>query len=152
MILTPTLGIDMGVNCGWVYAESMVPQLWGTDVIDYQGEVTMFQAWRDWLEHKLRTYRPKHLVYERPFISRNASSQSLLQREGILMLVAEDFGIDFWPVAVPTLKKTLTGNGNASKEDMIRFVEKNFGIVCETDHEADAIACVFWGAINISEE
>lgn len=145
------LTIDMGRNCGWAFAQNGVPTDWGTDKILEDRSRSRLQVWRDWLKYKIIHFSPDHIVYEKPFIMRTVASQSLMQREGILLMLATDYDIPIIGVAVSTLKKATTENGRASKEEMMAKVNFLFGIETATDHEADAIACIVWAVKNLSE-
>ena len=146
------LSIDMGKACGWCFALKGVPTKWGTDAVVDNEFVTLLQCWRDWIEHKIDLFEPDYIVYEKPFLSMSVASQLLLQREGILLMIASDRHIPIQGVAVSTLKKVSTENGRASKEEMIKSIRFFFGADVRTDHEADALACIVWAIKNLQGE
>lgn len=143
------LSIDMGKACGWCFALNGVPTKWGTDPIVEDEITTRLQRWRDWLSYQIKRFEPSYIVYEKPFLSMSVASQSLLQREGILLLLASDHEIPIQGVAVSKLKKVTTENGRASKEEMIKSIRFLFGADVRTDHEADALACIVWALKNL---
>lgn len=52
-------------------------------------------------------------------------------------------------VPPPTLKKFITGRGNAKKDEILLAVYKRFGIECQQHDEADAIALAYFGAARL---
>lgn len=104
------------------------------------------------LEHKLKKmyedvkdlvleYKPEVVSIEGQFFGRNARTlRSLCESVGamkVAVLLNSDCPIiDYTP---SELKITLTGKGQASKEEMIESVESKFGITLPDD-EADSIA------------
>jgi Holliday junction resolvasome RuvABC endonuclease subunit len=59
---------------------------------------------------------------------------------GVAKLVAAEFEI---PIVLPKptqIKKWLTGNGRAKKQDMIRWVRERFSVWTDDDNTADAVA------------
>ena len=145
------LTIDIGKACGWAKAVKGIPVAWGTAGIVEQGRKTLLQVWRDWLEVTIDQFNPDYIVYEKPFVSRNAASVLLMQREGVLLMIASDYGVDIQGVAVSTLKKVVTDNGRADKDAMVAEINLLFGIDVATDHEADALACLVWAIKNLTK-
>lgn len=58
---------------------------------------------------------------------------------GVVEEVACSLQVDLLPVNPATLKAFATGSGRAKKPDMIRALERHFGIRVVDDNEADAI-------------
>jgi crossover junction endodeoxyribonuclease RuvC len=57
-----------------------------------------------------------------------------------------------WYEVPPTsLKKFLTGRGNAKKDEILLAVYKRFGIECSGHDEADAVALAFFGAARMKQ-
>jgi Holliday junction resolvasome RuvABC endonuclease subunit len=61
----------------------------------------------------------------------------------ILTMWCYENNLPYTPVGVGTIKKTITGKGNANKEDVIAVI-KNFGFNPIDDNEADAIALAYY--------
>lgn len=57
---------------------------------------------------------------------------------GVIEQVANEIGAELLPVNPATLKKFATGHGRATKLDMIRACERQFGLRNLTEDEADA--------------
>jgi Holliday junction resolvasome RuvABC endonuclease subunit len=65
---------------------------------------------------------------------------SLGELGGVLRLSAFQHGLKLIEVPPKTLKKHLTGNGNASKKQMIEFINEKYNISIDNDNDADAAA------------
>ena len=62
---------------------------------------------------------------------------------GIIYLLSSMYGIEIKDFPPTTVKKQLTGNGRADKEEIIKVVEDLMtkqGLKVKTNHESDAIA------------
>ncbi len=113
---------------------------------------TRFLNWRDFLGTQLR--EPTDLVvYEEVAMLRGmAATQIYAGMIAILLLACEDAKIPYAGVPVATIKKHITGKGNAKKEDMINAVNAKFGDERITDHnEADAIALLDYADHNLRD-
>lgn len=64
-----------------------------------------------------------------------------------LTMFCEDYGIPYQGVAVGTIKKFITGKGNASKQQVIQAVQDR-GHNPKDDNEADAIALLYYAMGN----
>lgn len=82
------------------------------------------------LNRYIRTYRPKHVVRERGFSRFPAVTMTLNKVVGVTDLVAFYEGdIDeINEIAVTSVKKLVTGNGKASKEDVAEAVFRRLQI------------------------
>lgn len=54
-------------------------------------------------------------------------------------------------VAPTTLKKFVTGRGNAKKDEIMLAVYKRFGVECRSHDEADAVALAYFGAARLGQ-
>ena len=66
---------------------------------------------------------------------------------GILTSWAEEQGIPYTGIPVGTIKRHITGKGNANKAAMIEAV-RNLGYDPADDNEADALALLHWAIDN----
>lgn len=72
-----------------------------------------------------REYDPAIMAYEKMFFrGRSDSAASTIKVIGLIELIAEERGIKSIGVSPPTLKKFITGNGRANKDDMKRVLSK----------------------------
>lgn len=84
--------------------------------------------------------KPDSAAIERPFMGNKSSGPALLEYMGILKLILQTTKIPFELVAVPTAKKAVTGDGRASKEQVMEAISKIYHFNPKTDNEADAVA------------
>lgn len=85
------------------------------------------------------------IVKERAFSNgRIAATQAIFKVVGAWELTSHLHGVDeFTDIAPTSVKKLLTGNGRASKEDVAQAVKNLTGIETSNNDESDAIA-VLW--------
>lgn len=103
------------------------------------------QATTELLRNLLTTYKPQHLVREKGFSRFPATTQSLFKVVGATELTAYNEGYEVITEIAPTsVKKAVTGNGKASKEDVASAVVKHLQIedvdYFANDDETDAAA------------
>lgn len=87
--------------------------------------------------------KPDLITVEMLFFARNVTTAfSVGQARGVILLVAEQAGIEITEIAPLRLKKVLLGNGTAKKKDVQNFIKEYFGMekVPKPDDAADAIA------------
>jgi crossover junction endodeoxyribonuclease RuvC len=96
------------------------------------------------LDETIRKHDIERIARERGFTRHNKATQALYKVVGVVDYVLAIHGIyECDEIAPTTVKKELTGDGRASKEDVERAVreyikEKDF--VFETDDVSDAVA------------
>jgi len=73
-------------------------------------------------------------------------------QRGIIALICQQANIPYASVPVTTLKKFMTGKGNASKNDMIAAVGVTRGYYPDDDNEADALAVAMYVIENMMPE
>jgi len=83
---------------------------------------------------------------EAPFIhpKNRKGREVILGLHGAVTVLLVNNRVDIHRITPTELKKFTTGNGQASKETMIRAIEVQYGLVCEGDDIADAAALCFW--------
>lgn len=64
----------------------------------------------------------------------------LAEQQGVIKWNLLKLGLPVCVVGITAIKKFLTGDGSASKADMIRGVQAKYGVITSNDNEADAIA------------
>lgn len=76
------------------------------------------------LQEIIETYLPKVLAVEAPFYGKNVQSMLKLGRaQGVSMAAAITMGLDIAEYAPKKIKVSVTGNGNASKEQVAAMLE-----------------------------
>ncbi len=72
----------------------------------------------------VETYKPDEMAIEAPFFGKNVQSMLKLGRaQGVAMAAALYRDIPIFEYAPRTIKQTITGNGNASKEQVSRMLQ-----------------------------
>lgn len=124
--------ISHGVVCSGIFKCREKPkEQWGV----------CFLRFRDWLRDWLEQEKPEKLYYES--VMRFSSSSAARVYCGLLavtLMECEVWGVDVVGVSVGTIKKAFTGNGRASKQEMIDEASKRFGIKILDDNHADSLA------------
>jgi len=107
-------------------------------------------AYRDWLTEKVSEVEPELVVMEAPILHSQTTitvTRKLQGLAGVTEMVITDLNrkyrdlglveIEVAEVATTSVKKALTGNGRAEKDDMIRAA-RHYGLNPACSDEADA--------------
>ena len=153
------LGIDLGSNSGWARYDTVAQTVdwgrndWGDRELPPEDRVIGFG---EWLEAELLEGGVQAVGFEQvDFTGKGGKGGWYISRqEGILQWLCRD--VAFAGVAVKTLKKFATGDGNASKEHMCEAALRWLRILGVTekigalhDDEADAILVLAWMLENV---
>lgn len=87
-------------------------------------------------------YLPDRVAKERSFSNgRITATQQIYKVVGVWEMISHTAGVnEFTDITPPTVKKQLTGNGRASKQEVAAAVEEFTGISTKIDDESDALA------------
>lgn len=92
----------------------------------------------DALASKIEQYRPTKISLETAFFGKNVQSALKLgQVRGVVMILAMNYGLSLSEYAPREVKKAITGNGNAAKEQ-VEFMVKHFLALQGINARADA--------------
>ena len=81
------------------------------------------------IEQLTNKYAVNELAIEAPFYGKNVQSMLKLGRaQGVVISAAKYFGLDTTEYSPRKIKQSVAGNGNASKEQVARMIEKQFGV------------------------
>ena len=81
------------------------------------------------LQEVIETYLPSHLAIEAPFYGKNVQSMLKLGRaQGVAMAAGMTMGLRIHEYAPKKIKMAVTGNGNASKEQVAAMLESRMNI------------------------
>ncbi len=90
------------------------------------------------IQEIIETYLPRELAIEAPFFGKNVQSMLKLGRaQGVAIAAGITMGLDITEYAPKKIKQSITGNGNASKEQVAAMLENIFKIKI-LDGEMDA--------------
>ncbi|MCB0415179.1 MAG: crossover junction endodeoxyribonuclease RuvC [Bdellovibrionales bacterium] len=94
------------------------------------------------LSHLIRDYQVNEIVIEKAFLGKNVDSALKLgQVRGVCLLVAGQNNLPVYEYAPASIKKKVTGAGNADKEHVRLVVLRQLGIQSEAALDAtDALA------------
>jgi crossover junction endodeoxyribonuclease RuvC len=143
------IGIDPGTaRVGWAIitaAESKIhPLVYGcmttkTHISPQDRLLTIHKGITDLLS----THKPDHLALEALFFANNAKTVIPVgQSRGVILLAAAQQGIPVYSYSPKTVKNTITGDGNAGKEQITSMVMRILALDTppKPDDTADAIA------------
>jgi len=100
----------------------------------------------------LRKYKPDHVSIEKIFLGKNADSAFKLgHARGVALYESAKFGCEVYEYATRVVKKGITGNGGASKEDVQACLQRllNLRAISRVD-ASDAIALAVFHAYQIT--
>ncbi len=134
------LALDVATNTGyysthesgaWCFAESKA-----------RNDNKAHKAFRDTVMGFIQSHNIKQVVAEGVNVGTHfAAVKSLSEFHGILLEICDELGLPTPEYVNPmTLKKFATGNGRATKLDMINACKTRYNFQPRTDDEADA----FW--------
>lgn len=144
------LGIDPGLQkTGWGIIESKGSSLVfvASGLIRTQASLPLYARLAEidsGLTQVVRQWQPMVAAIEETFVNRNpASALKLGQARGVAMAAPARSGLEVHEYAANLVKKSLVGNGHASKEQMgmmIRTLLPKSGRVSEDEADALAVA------------
>ena len=98
------------------------------------------------LQKIINQYNPNMSVIEKIFVgSGSISSLKLGMARGASMIALAEAGLSINELSPKFVKKTVTGYGNASKEQIVSMIEKLLNIVPKNEDSSDALAIAISG-------
>ena len=149
------LGLDLGTQvsgAALVEGDSQQSQL--IQEVTLKAPAGRLSARLDWMTQEIQTFihktRPDTAALETPFYGRNVKSlSSLAQIRGAVLVVLERAGIPVIDLAPQSIKKTVTGYGSASKEQVSQMLQQIFGVTGFSSQDAsDAAAAGYAGLLT----
>ena len=132
------LGIDHGKNTGFGFIDGGKLTSYGRLVIDGESTGDKMLKFYSYIYDLVEICKPDIIVAEMPSHLRNAkTSRTLIGYYMIIHLIATMKGINIVEAHPTSLKKAITGNGGASKEDVAITVAKIHNIDVENILEHD---------------
>lgn len=144
------LGLDPAARCGWAHSSG----LHGTWLIVRPGDKhpgRRLERFRRFLFDLHRTRGIELIAAEDAgFGSPHRHVQALHDElRGVAKLFAAEQEIPIRLYKPTQIKKWLTGNGRASKPDMIRWVHQMFGVQTADDNIADAVSVMEFARFEV---
>lgn len=142
------LALDLGTTTGWALVIGQAQVISGTLDLNpnrYDGGGMRYLRLRNWLEQlRLDSGGIEGIHYEE--VRRHAGTSAAHVYGGLLATLTgwcEERGVAYQGVPVGTIKRFITGKGNADKTAVITAVRER-GYAPADDNEADAIAILLW--------
>jgi Holliday junction resolvasome RuvABC endonuclease subunit len=144
------LALDHGSRCGWAVGDgSRLPAVGSRKNPHSGGNAELepfFEAHHGWLSALVRDFAPTLIVWERPVLARHtthASVEVTFGLQAITGLVCREQHLPCRRVTVQQVKLVLTGNGRASKDEMVEAA-RDHGLTILHHDEADAFGVWLW--------
>lgn len=125
------LGIDPGtviMGFGVLHLSGRDMKLVTLDVVKLEkfGDHTMrLQKIFETVTNIVREHKPDELAIEAPFFGKNVQSMLKLGRaQGVAMAAGLNFNIPIFEYSPKKIKQSITGNGNASKEQVAAMLQQ----------------------------
>ncbi|MBP8725330.1 MAG: crossover junction endodeoxyribonuclease RuvC [Saprospiraceae bacterium] len=153
------LGIDPGtvvLGYGIIELKDTLPRLVELNVLHLQSLPSQQEKLREIflrVQELIEHHQPTALSIEAPFYGKNAQSMHKLGRaQGVAIAAAILMGLEIHEFSPKTIKKAVTGNGNASKEQVAGMLESLLAFNFNTRHfdATDALAAALCLANQLS--
>lgn len=98
------------------------------------------------LQEIIETYLPKEMALESPFFGKNVQSMLKLGRaQGVAMAAGMTMGLNIVEYSPKKIKQSVTGNGNASKEQVSAMLDTLLKVNIQSAHldATDALATAY---------
>ena len=129
------LGVDPGTNLlGFAVIEVQGKQLRMLEMgvirlSKFKRHEERLQRIFERLKQVIFTHKPKEMAIEAPFYGKNAQSMLKLGRaQGVAIAAAMTSAVDVQEYAPRKIKQAITGNGNASKEQVAAMLEQELRV------------------------
>ena len=142
------LALDLATNAGWALRTANSQITSGTVSFRpsrYDGGGIRYLRFRSWLDSIAADAGGIGVVHHEE-VRRHVSTDAAHVHGGLLATLTawcEQHSIPYQGVPVGTIKRHITGKGNADKQAVIAAVRKR-GFSPSDDNEADAIAILLW--------
>ena len=143
------LGLDCATKTGFCLTRNgKIIESGVQDFTKRRGESSgmLFIKFRAWLVPFIRRVKsiysalePMILAYEQAHHRGGAATEICVGLVTRVLEIAAEYGCETMPVHTATLKKIATGNGRASKEEMVKRAAEVLGRQPIDDNEADAV-------------
>lgn len=142
-----TLGVDPSTHTGLVALDNLV-LLEATEITcskKYQQTIDRALNLSDQMVRIVERNRPELLVFEGYGYANKHTLVPLVEIGTAFRMTARLLGVPYIEVPPTSLKKVITGSGNASKDHVILEVYKRWGYEAKTNNIADAYGLAIIG-------
>ena len=142
------LAVDIGLRVsGYVLCQANSQEVKLVKEGEIKPSVKYTLAKRLFFIHKeisriIEDYKPKALILERLYSHyRHPTTVSLLaQVRGVILVLAEVYGIDFYEYSTTRVRKSFLGKGSARSYQVKKMAENILGLKLKSKHTADAFS------------
>ena len=154
------LALDLGTKTGWAFGDTKNENSQMTHIYSGMQDFSLKRGespgmrllnFDKWIYEMLAKHKPKMAAYEMPHQRGGHSTQLLMSMLGIFHVACEKAGVEYSSVHSASLKKSATGSGKASKEDMISIAGTKFNRNIIDDNEADALHILAWAQDSVEK-
>jgi len=144
----PLLALDLGTTTGWALRSSdgrIASGVLSLQPSRYDGGGMRYLRFRNWLGQVRRDTGPIGAIHFEE-VRRHAGTDAAHVYGGLLATLTswcEETGVPYQGVPVGTIKRFVTGKGNADKQAVMAAVRQR-GFSPADDNEADALAILLW--------
>jgi crossover junction endodeoxyribonuclease RuvC len=134
------LAIDPATVTGICYRDKteLVAKSWVLGEKGDSKQQRLYKFFRELKETLLANENITHIAYERPAGSHFVGVQFHANIEGIILFVCHLYNKVPYPVSAKSIKKVITGSGNATKGEMLNKI-REMGHSVSDHNEADAV-------------
>jgi len=143
-----TLGIDIGSsNLGFAVLDKD-KKIKYKEYLDLNGinELKSLYLINLKLEEIKENYNIKDVALEHIFIYpglKAGGTIKVVEAVGVVMLFCYNNNLDFKKISIKTIKKQITGNGNAKKAEIIDKINQMYMLAEQNEHICDAISIAY---------
>ena len=134
------LAIDPATLTGVCYrsGEELIAKSWLLGEKGASKQQRLYKLFREVKEILIANEEITHIAYERPAGAHFVGVQFHANIEGIILFLCHLYNKIPYPVSAKSIKKVITGSGNATKEDMLNKI-REMGYSVSDHNEADAV-------------
>lgn len=125
------LGIDPGtvvMGYGLISVDSNKIDVLEMGVLKFASKLDAYQRLEkthQCITQLIERFQPEHFAIEAPFFGKNVQSMLKLGRaQGVAIAAAIQAGLDVCEYSPKKVKQSITGNGNASKEQVMKMLQR----------------------------
>lgn len=146
------LCLDCGTKTGWaaIFNDSLESGVQDFSLQRGESKGMKFVLFNSWLRRMVDYLKPDLVVYEMAHQRGGFATEILIGMVTRIQEYCAAKGINYTKIHSATLKKFATGNGRASKADMIHEAGLRYGIKCIDDNQADALCMLSWATEKYS--
>lgn len=145
------LSIDPAEKCGFA-CSSGEHGLWNLSVKRDENKAMRLIRFQNLIEDIIKKHDINMIVFETVSGRMPAAIISHSKYVAVIELITEKYNIPYKGYHAKAIKKFATGNGNASKNDMIKTAMKKYGYRGSDDNVADAICLLNFAKFDIYNE